>query len=1071
MDKAKSWQILDEILDEILDAPLEEREKILKERCGENLEMRGRLERMLSSVEADFLEDSLADNAFRVFEEETSDAFIGKNLGNFTLLKIIGQGGMGAVYLGERNDREFRQKVAVKLVSPIFSDKANSENFRRERQILAKLNHPAIARLLDGGTTDSGTPYLVMEYVEGVSVNEFCAEKNLSLKERLNLFLEICEAVKFAHQNLIIHRDLKPANILVTAEGKPKLLDFGIAKLLNPELLDITTDFTVGANILTPNYASPEQLKGETITTASDVYSLGVILYEILTGKRPHDLKSKSLPEMLRIITEEIPKTPSGVIIAENTQSAISNPQSLKGDIDTIVLKSLAKDSSERYQTVEELTADIVRYLNNLPILARKPSKIYQFKKFVRRNKIAFISGCVIFLLLSSLLGTAIYSTSIARRQAYENLRQAYSADMNLAMQAYETANLVQFHQILDKYKSVDFRGWEYDFLNNLANPNGKVQTFTHAAEVWDVAFSPDNKKMATACNDGFARIYEVSNGKLLATTSAREKNVWRVRFSPHGLYLATASGDSASTSAKIWNAETGAEIVSLIGHTDRVRAIDFSPDGKTVATGSRDGTIRLWNSETGTEIKKFNFENELRIPEIYDLLFSPDGTKIISATNQIARVYEVSSGKTLFNLESGIIWLSAAFSPDGKRFALGSTSGIIRLYETDTGKLLSETKENTGKINNLSFSPDGKLIVAASSDRTIRFFETDNGTEVQNLRVHFADAWGAAFSPDGKFIATAGTDFNVNLFSAPELLKSSSFAFQPSFGGGGFSAISADCKTIAQSFAFTSSIWDVETKSKKFDLSSGDEIINGAFSPDGTVLATGMRDGKIVLWNTANGAEIFRFQAHPDKHLNKSIEKVIFTQDGKWIISIGSDNLIKIWNADNGQLIRELWRFEQVGSALESSPDGKRIFAAGYDLSARIFNTETGEIVADLGKQTKPILSATFAPDGKTFATGGADSIIKIWQTSDGKLLDQIEGNAGFVYALTYTPDGKRLASASGDGFIRLWDTETTAQVLAIQTNSSLTRFLAFTPDGKTLISHGTQEKIRLWESLSQKK
>jgi WD40 repeat protein len=749
-----------------------------------------------------------------------------------------------------------------------------------------------------------------------------------------------------------------------------------------------------------------------------------------------------------------------------------TNPQSLKGDLDTIILKSLAKDATERYQTVGELTADIIRYLNDLPILAQKPSKIYQFKKFVRRNKVAFYGACVIGLLLISLLGTAIYSARVSARQARENLRQAYSSDMNLAMESYETANLVRLHQILEKYKDVDFRGWEYDFLQNLANPKGRISTFGHSAEVWNVAFSPDSRKLATACGDGFARIYEVPGGRLLTQTAVQEKNIWRVRFSPDGKFLATASGDSASSSVKIWNSETGAEVRALVGHTARVRAIDFSPDGKTIATGSQDGTVRIWNTETGAELKQFTFKSEIRQLETQDLRFSRDGTKLLSATNDYALMTEIASGKTLFKIDDLPAWISIALSPDGSRFAFGATTTQIRIYETNTGKMLSEIKEHTGKINNLAFSPDGKFLLSASSDRTIRFFETDSGTEVQNLRVHFADAWSVDFSADGKFIATAGTDFKAFLFDAKILQNSSSFAYRVG-GGGGWSAISADRKTVAMpsylNVGVDQTVWDIETKSQKFVLLSGIDFDSAAFSPDGAILATGRRNGNITYWNMATGAEIRSFPAHDNPELKVIISHLAYSPDGKRLVSGGQDNLVKIWNAETDELIRELWRFESKVSALGISPDGKRIFAASYDLSAKLFDAETGEISFDTGKQTKAILSVAFAPDGKTFATGGADSVIKIWQTADGKLLETITGNAGFTQALTFTPDGTRLVSASGDGVIRLWDMETKAQVLAIRTNSSITDFLAFTPDGKTLISHGTEEKVHLWESFSE--
>lgn len=1085
----KNRRLIVEIFDEIFDAPTIEREKILQSRCGANSALRVEVEKMLSAVEMDddFLEEPMFEDAFSVFGQEANGNLIGQKLDKYILRELIGQGGMGAVYLGERSDDEYRQKVAIKLISSLFTDKTNSENFRRERQILAKLNHPAIAALLDGGTLENGTPFLVMEYVEGVSLTEFCAEKNLSVNERLKLFLEVCEAVKFAHQNLIIHRDLKPANILINKDGKPKLLDFGVAKLIQPELFDITHDFTVGANILTPNYASPEQLKGENITTASDVYSLGVILYEILTGKRPHDLKSKSLPEILQIITQEIPKLPSEVLqerekgrkgeketIDENTNFSLSpllpfSPSQISGDIDTIILKSLAKDANERYQTVEEFTADIVRYLNDLPILARKPSKIYQFKKFVSRNKVTFYGTCVIGLLLLSLLGTSIYSWRASARQARENLRQAYSSDMNLAMQSYESANLVRLRQILDKYKDVDFRGWEYDFLQNLTNPASKIQTFEHPSEVWNVAFSPDGKKLATACSDGFARIYEAQSGKLLTTTATKEKNVWKLNFSADGKRLATASGDSNSSSAKIWNVETGAEIVSLQGHTARVRAIDFSPDGKTIATGSRDGTVRIWNAETGAELKKSYFEGRGKPIEINDMSFSPDGETLIVGYNDGSLILEVSGGKTLHTFTEVKNTLATAISPDSTKIAFGRQDFSIQIYDAKTYALLLNITNNGAKVNDIAFSPDGKLLASASSDRTIRFFETEKGSEIQKLRVHSADVWSVAFSSDNKYLASGGTDFNAFVFDIKKAMESSSFGPAPGFGGG-WSAISTDKKTVAAnqmiSQKLNHTIYDVESKSTRFVLSK-ESLQIGTFSPDGSTLATGTINGEIVFFNTANGAEIRRFKAHErPASIADAMRAIAFSPDGKLLISGGNDNFVKVWNAETAEFVRELYRFESYVSRIAISPDSRKIVAASYDTTSKLFDLQTGAIIADLGKQPKPILSIEFAPDGKTFVTGGADGVIKIWQTSDGKLLDTLNGNAGFINALTFMPDGTRLASASGEGIIRLWDTETKAQVLAIRTDSAITGFLAFTPDGKTLISHGTQEKIHLWET-----
>ena len=1076
---AQRWKQIDELFDDCLEIAPVDRSKFLKEQCGADENLRLRVEKLLASMDKseDFLEAPQLESIFRLLNEDASENLVGRQIGVYRLIRHIGQGGMGSVFLASRIDHEYRKEVAVKIISSLWQSAEIKNNFRRERQILARLEHANIARLLDGGTTGEGIPYLVMEYVEGSPVTKFCEEKNFSVKEKLLLFLKICEAVKFAHQNLIVHRDLKPSNILITGSGEPKLLDFGVAKLLNPATADASENFTVGSNILTPGYASPEQLKNENITTATDVYSLGVLLYEMLTGKRPHDLKDKSLPEILRIIEEDEPILPSQTIAEskDENQSASnkarkSNLQPLKGDLDTIILKALAKEPGERYQTVEAFCDDIIRHLNNLPIKARKTTAIYRIKKFTLRHKIGVAAIALILLLLFGWLATAIYMAQTARAQARENLRRAYSSDMNPAMQSYETANLSRLNQILERYENTDLRGWEWNFLQNLANPKGKILTLKYSADVWRVTFSPDSKRLATAVGDGFARIYEIPGGQLLATTSLREKDIWQLKFSPDGKRLATASGDSNSTSARVWNAETGGEIFSLIGHTARVRAIDFSPDGKLLATGSRDGSVRIWNAETGAQLKRFTAEKAGKSLETHDLKFTPDGKQLVTANTFGASLLDVSSGRNLFNFDEDNSF-AVAVSPDGTRFALGGRNSVVQIYDLKFGVLLLEMKRHGAQINDLAFSPDGKLLASASSDRTVRFFETDKAAEVRNLSVHFEDVWSVAFSPDGKFIASAGTDFNAFLFDAAKIMESSSFGVTT--GVNGWAAVSPDGKTMAtNSFGNLGdmTIFDMETKSPKL-VFSNEQAYVGAFSPGGTILATGMFNGEIVFRNSANGAEFRRFAAHENISTFNNIKILRVSPDGKLLVSGGTDNYVKVWNTETAELVRVLHRFENYCSALAISPDGERAFAAGFDRTAKLFDLQTGEILADLGEQRKALLSAEYAPDGKTFVAGGADNVIKIWNSADGKLLDALTGNAGFIWALAFTPDGKRLASASGEGVIRLWDMETKAEVLAIRTNSANTSFLGFTPDGNTLISLGTQERIRFWKAAPVEK
>lgn len=1072
--KSNHWKLVDQILDELLDSPSLQRESILANRCGADASLRLEVENLLAATESasDFMEVPAVESE----DLETREVLIGGCVGKYRLLRLIGRGGMGNVFLAVRNDDEFRKTVAVKLVNPFWSGDDMVQRFRRERQILAQLEHPNIARLFDGGTTKDKVSFLVMEYVAGIPITEYCKKRCKTTKERLKVFLKVCDAVKFAHQNLIIHRDLKPNNILVTADGTVKLLDFGVAKLLQPELLDVSQNLTVGANILTPNYASPEQLKGETITTASDVYSLGVLLYEILSGSRPYDLKDKSLPEMLRVISEQVPPKPSETEMRVRQQlpsAALTSGlhprtgarRSLRGDLDNICLKALAKNRDERFQTVGELIADINRHLASLPIHARQPSVWYRINKYVNRHRFGVAAASIIFVLVLGWLVSALWQRNIARSQAQENLRHAYAADMILGMQAYERANLTQLDDILSRYRTSAFNNnWEYRFLQNLARPKAQLFVIPHPSDVWDVTFSPDNKMLATACADGYARIYSVPEGNLFATTATKELNIWRLKFSPDSTSLATASGDANSTSVKIWNIKSGTEVLSLVGHTARVRGLDFSPDGTLIATGSRDRTIRIWNATDGRELKRFVVDPAR--DEVDDLDFTPDGKKLIVTSRAIAELLEISSGRTLFKIDAakGWMWTASAVSPDGKRFALASLDGRVRIYDLNSARVVTEIVSHETRINNLTFSPNGMVIASASSDRTVRFFDAQTADELRQLKTHSSDAWSVAFSSNGRFIATSGTDFNVFLFDQTELLKPSSFAVPMSLGNP-WSAISPDRTKAASVYRHSQRqiLWDITTK-REISEFAAEIVLAGAFASDSSILATVNNAGIVTLRSSATGSELRHFSGH------RPIAKgILFTPDDKHLILAGVDKTVKVWDVESGALVRELCRLNDHVTAVALSKDGRRVFVASLDTTASLFDFDTGKTVAAVSKQRKPITSVEFSPDGQTFATGESAGDIHIRRIDDAKVIGTLTGSAGRITALTYSPDGLRLVSASGDGVVRFWDTKTFAQVLAIRTGAPYMGFLAFTPDGNTLITYGSAGKMRTWDAASR--
>jgi serine/threonine-protein kinase len=420
---SERWTRVKKLFEAAADLAPHERAVLLSNECDGDDSLRREVESLLDSdAQTDaFIEQPVLEMPRDLFPEPPDESLVGRQFGAYQIIREIGRGGLGAVYLAARADDEYRKQVAIKLIRRGLDTEDILQRFRNERQILAELDHPNIARLIDGGTTEDGLPYFVMDYVNGEPIGAYCDAHNLSTTERLTLFRKVCAAVTYAHQNLVIHRDLKPSNILVAADGEPRLLDFGIAKLLGPEE-EALAPTMAGQRIMTPEYASPEQVKGERITTVSDVYSLGVLLYELLTGRRPYRLKTRTAEEIAHAITAQEPARPSTAVTQNNSlspKSAIRDPKSLRGDLDNIVLMAMRKEPARRYASVGQFSEDIRRHLAGLPVVARKDTVSYRGGKFINRHRIGVAAAALILLsLLGGIIATLIQVRTARRERA-----------------------------------------------------------------------------------------------------------------------------------------------------------------------------------------------------------------------------------------------------------------------------------------------------------------------------------------------------------------------------------------------------------------------------------------------------------------------------------------------------------------------------------------------------------------------------------------------------------------------------------------------------------------------------
>ena len=577
-----------------------EREAYLDQACAGNEALRRRLAALLRADESPdpFLEPQVGDSLGQTTTPPAPDFTVeeaGARIGRYKLLEKIGEGGCGVVYMAEQEE-PIRRRVAFKVIKLGMDTKQVIARFESERQALALMDHPNIAKVLDAGATDTGRPYFVMELVRGTRITEYCDQNNFSIEERLALFVQICHAIQHAHQKGIIHRDIKPSNILVTLHDGvpvPKVIDFGIAKATGQRLTDKTLFTAFQQFIGTPAYMSPEQaeMSGLDVDTRSDIYALGVLLYELLTGQTPFEQKAlvaAGLDEMRRIIREQEPVRPSTRLSTltdlERTTVAKRHgadpPQLihlLRGDLDWIVMKALEKDRARRYETANGLANDVLRHLNDEPVVARPPSRLYRLQKLVRRHKVTVCTTVVVaaVLVLGSIMSTwqavrATRAEKIAREktsvaelerqrasQAAEAARQnLYVSDMNVAKLAWDAGDLGRAQELLDRHRPTsgqpDYRGFEWRYLWGICRHTERATLAGHAGPVNGIAISPDGKILATAGSGKAVKLWDVALQREAATLAGHVGLVTCLAFSPDAKRLLPAARTMPSFSGTL---------------------------------------------------------------------------------------------------------------------------------------------------------------------------------------------------------------------------------------------------------------------------------------------------------------------------------------------------------------------------------------------------------------------------------------------------------------------------------------------------------------------------------------
>jgi len=1045
----------------------------------------------------------------------------------FRILKSHARGGLGEVFVA--HDTELNRRVALKEIQVRHAKNPDARaRFLQEAKITGNLEHPGIVPVYALGIDADGRPYYAMRFVQGDTlkgaIDEFhTADKNsardtseraIALRKLLQRFIDVCNAIEYAHSRGVLHRDLKPGNILIGKYGETLVVDWGLAKMMakkepavapsmsNPHLSSTldrgSTPTAMGTVLGTPQFMSPEQASGELdeLGPATDVYSLGATLYMLLTGIAP--LVGDDLRDLLRRVQ----------------QGQIRRPRQVRRDVppalEAICLKAMNLSPNRRYPSARALADDLERWLADERVAVYREPLNERFGRWSRKHRTA-VTGA------GALLTTAIVALTIGlfivsaeqlrteeqrklaeqkqgeadeqRRLADQRQRETEAARANEALQrrraeeqrrlADEQKNRAEQEAYLARIQAADaswkandtgaamqyldacqsnLRGWEFDYLYTKFN-RGQRTLRGHHSIVLSVAFSPDGTRIASGSVDNTVIIWNAATGRVITTLHGHTHGVTGVAYSPDGKRLASASLDSTVI---LWNAETGEATFTLSGHASHVWSVAFSPDGKRIVSGSdsADKTLKIWNAETGQE--------ELTIlghsGNVRAVAFSPDGHRIASGEgNGAVGIWDAETGGEILSIAAHAAAVeSVSFSPDGKRIASGSRDRTVKVWNAGTGRESLTLRGHSEDVTSVAFSPDGKRIASGSYDRTIKVWNAETGEGTLTFRGHSLWVHSVAFSPNGKRIASGSRDGTVKVWDAES--GQETLTLRGHTEDVNSVAFSPDGKRIVSgTWNDTIKVWNAQSGQAMFSIRPPRVTSGTPLSHDGKRIVSGNVDGTVRVWNAETGEDILTLRGH-----TKSVRHVAISPDGKRIVSASDDKTVKVWNAETGEELFTL--HECIVCSVAFSPDGRRIAGGIDNTTVSVWNAESGRESLTLRGHHGVVVSVAFSPDGKRIASGSVDDTVKVWNAQTGQEIFTLRGHSDSVWSVAFSPDEKRIVSGSFDGTIKVWDAETGQETLTLRGHSGRVNCVAFSPDGKRIASGSHDTMVKVWDAASRR-
>ncbi|HLH54668.1 MAG TPA: protein kinase [Verrucomicrobiae bacterium] len=1005
--------------------------------------------------------------------------------GDYELLEEIARGGMGVVY--KARQKSLNRLVAIKmLLAGPFASPEYLSRFRAEAETAAKLRHPNIVSIIEVGQHE-GLPYFSMDYVDGPNLTELVQDGPLEAKRAAACMQTLATTIHYAHTLGVLHRDLKPANVLVDMFEQPRVTDFGLAKLLaGPHQASVDAQLTLTGQMLgSPAFMAPEQAAADAtrIAATSDIYSLGAILYWLLTCRPPH--LCASLAETVRAVKEDEPVRPHEL------------NRAIPLDLETICLKCLQKDSLKRYPTAEALAEDLARFLGDEPILARPIGTIARVWRWCRRKPLV----AALFLALNMAFALGLAGVSWQWRRAELNAlsearehrradaeklgarQHQYVSDINRSKMAWDDGDLAGAQTLLKAHipgpHEPDLRGFEWRYLWKLCSDESQLSFTNFSERVTSVAVSPDGS-LAAASSGATIKLFNLHTGREVGTLQSSTEEVVAIAFCPKATNILAAA---STETVQLWDMAAKKVIDAFDarprgpGSYSCLGSLTFSPNGQLLAVGSGVSvTLTVRDIEHRTNL----WTRSTRV-HVSTATFTPDGEHLISGGGDVGNpvLWDLATGQAVEFPPEHKGWVnSAAVSPDGRTVASGANDGRVILWDLASRRPRAILLGHNAEIDAVALSPVGNLLVTGSGDNTLRLWDVSQGRQLAVLRGHQSGITSLTFTPDGKNVVSSSWDHTVKVWELAKLLAPpdimhandswvSTIAFSPD---------AAMLATVSYHEPFSTKIWDVATRQLITELSGHTRAGLGAlFSPDGRTLATSGADRTIRLWDVST----FRSGRAPtvptiltndfeSGHLSFSADSAILAIAGDMVPGSGEPpNRLAFWDLSCKKRLNVPPGAGNLASSVAFSTHGSMVAVRYRDGRLTIWDFRTGAIIREFHDPVESSNHTAFSHDDSLLATTlfGLPIVLHDLADPSGGRGWLLKGHASIVWYVDFMPDGKTLVSSGDDGTLKFWNLATHEVALTLKGHLGAAVF-AVAQNGNLIASSGADGTVRFWRA-----